>query len=275
MLLAGKRAGMAAIVRTEHVPPQPPVGPRDRLHVRLRDRLLAKVICVSSGNRDEHIALLGRNAGKLTVVPNGIDVERFSAADGAGVHTELGLNDDVRLVGVVARLAEQRKGISEFLRMAAMVARVHPDAHFVVVGDGPLRPSLEKQAVDLGLSARVSFVGERDDVAPLVAAMHIFVMPSLWEAGPLTLLEAMALGKAVVTTAVGVAPDVVTAERNGLIAPAGDVNALAAAVNRLLQDDALAARIGAVARTDALHSFSADHMVDRTIAVYESVTLRS
>ena len=112
----------------------------------LRDRLLAKVICVSAGNRHEHIAVLGRSADKLTVVPNGIDVERFAAADGAGVHAGARSNDDVRLVGVVVRLAEERKGIAEFLRMAAMVAPAHPDAHFVVVGDGPLRSSLEQLA---------------------------------------------------------------------------------------------------------------------------------
>ena len=91
----------------------------------------------------------------------------------------------------------------------------------------------------------------------------------------MTLLEAMALGKAVVTTAVGVAPDVVTQDRNGLIVPVGDVDALAAAVDRLLRDDDLAGRIGAAARVDARDSFSADHMVDQTIAVYESVTRRS
>lgn len=274
VLLAGKWARMGAIVRTEHVPPQPPVGLRNRLHVQLRDRFLDKVICVSSDNRDEHIDVLGRNPGKLTVVPNGIDVERFAAADGAGVHSELGLADDVRLVGVVARLAEERKGIAEFLRMAAVVAPDHGDAHFVVVGDGPLRPSLERLAGDLDLDGRVTFLGERDDVERVMAAMHVFVMPSLWEAGPLTLLEAMALGKPVVTTPVGVAPDVVTPDRNGLVAPVGDVNALAAAVDRLLRDDALAARIGAAARADARRSFSADLMVDETIAVYESVVVR-
>jgi glycosyltransferase involved in cell wall biosynthesis len=102
----------------------------------------------------------------------------------------------------------------------------------------------------------------------------VFVMPSLWEAGPLTLLEAMALGKAVVTTPVGVAPDVVTPERNGLVVPVGDAEGLAAAVERLLADEALGKSLGEAARTDALNSFSIEHMVDRTIAVYESVTGR-
>jgi glycosyltransferase involved in cell wall biosynthesis len=267
---------MGAMVRTEHVPPQPPVGLRQRLQVRMRDRVfLAKVICVSSSNRDEHIRVLGRDPARLTVIPNGIDIDRFDGEDGRGVHAELGLAERVRLVGVVARLAEARKGIAEFLRMAATVVRHHADVHFVVVGDGPLRPSLEQLTADLGLGRRVTFLGSRDDVARVVAAMQIFVLPSLWEAGPLTLLEAMALGKAVVTTPVGVAPDVVTDEGNGLIVPAGDVDAMASAVGRLLGDDDLVARLGASARADARRSFSVDHMVDRTIALYASLMVRS
>ena len=127
VMLAGRAARVAGIVRTEHVPPQPPTGRRHRIQVRLRDRLLLdKAICVSESNRREHVAVLGRRAGKFTVVPNGIDLERFAAEDGAGVHAELGLPPTAPLVGVVARLAEERKGISPFLRMAAAVSRRRP-----------------------------------------------------------------------------------------------------------------------------------------------------
>ncbi len=197
--------------------------------------------------------------------------ERFAAEDGAGVHAELGLPPTAPLVGVVARLAEERKGISPFLQMAATVSRLDPDVHFVVVGDGPLRPRLERQAAELELAGRVSFLGARADVPRLVAALRIFVMPSLYEAGPLTLLEAMALGKAVVTTPVGVAEDVVTDGETGLIVPVGDAGALAGAVQRLLADEELVARMGERARQTAWPAFSVDHMVDETIGVYRSV----
>jgi glycosyltransferase involved in cell wall biosynthesis len=272
VMLAAKWARVAAIVRTEHVPPQPPIGLSDRLHVRARDRLLVtKVICVSRGNRREHIEVLGRHADKITVVHNGIDVGRFASADGAGVHAELGLADEVRLVGVVSRLGEERKGIAEFVRMAAQVGAEHPDTHFVVVGDGPLLPTLQRLASDLGLDGRLTFVGSRDDVTRFIAALDVFVMPSLWEAGPLTLLEAMAMGKAVVTTPVGVAPDVVRDGENGLFAATGDVGELAAAVSRLLQQPALARRLGDAAAGEARRAFSADQMVDETLEVYRSV----
>ena len=272
VMLAGRRARMAGIVRTEHVPPQPPIDHRHRIQVRLRDRfLLDRAICVSESNRREHQETLGRRPEKLAVVPNGIDVERFATADGAGVHAELCVAAGTPLVGVVARLAEERKGIAQFLQMAALVSRAHPNVHFVVVGDGPLRPALEAQAAELIVDRRVTFLGARHDVPRLMAAMRIFVMPSLYEGGPLTLLEAMALGKAVVTTPVGVAEDVVVDGETGLIVPTGDVDALSAAVRRLLEDPDLASLMGGRAQTEARRSFSIEHMVDRTISVYRSV----
>jgi glycosyltransferase involved in cell wall biosynthesis len=226
---------------------------------------------VSESNRREHVDVLGRRAGKFVVVPNGIDLERFATEDGAGVHAELGLPPAAPLVGVVARLAEERKGIALFLQMAAAVAQVDADVHFVIIGDGPLRPGLEQRAAELGVAERVSFLGARADVPRLVAALQLFVLPSLYEAGPLTLLEAMALGKAVVTTPVGVAEDVVCDEGTGLIVPVGDADALAAAVLRLLSNDELRASMGKRAREEAWPAFSVDHMVDETIRVYQSM----
>lgn len=272
VMVAGRRAGMAAIVRTEHVPPQPPVDRRQRVQVRWRDRLLlSKVICVSAANRREHVEILGRRCEKLTVIPNGIDLGRFEVADGSGARAELGLAGSSPLVGVVARLAEPRKGVAEFIRAAATVLADRPDVRFVVVGDGPLRPSLEQLADGLGLGAAVEFLGEVPDVIPVMSAMDVFVMPSTYEGGPLTLLEAMALGRPVVTTPVGVATDVVDDGRNGLVVPAGDVGALAAAVSRLLGDRALGDRLGAAARDDARRSFGIDRMVERTIDLYREL----
>jgi glycosyltransferase involved in cell wall biosynthesis len=272
VMLAGRTARMAAVVRTEHVPPQPPVGARHRLQVRVRDWLLLdKVICVSEGNRREHEDLLGRRSDKLTVVLNGIDADRFSHEDGGGVREELGLSEGTPLIGVVARLAEERKGISEFLRMAAEIAQSDTRSHFVVVGEGPLRPQLEQEAVALGLSERVAFLGARPDVPRMMAAMTVFVMPSLYEGGPLTLLEAMAMGTPVVSTSVGFAPDVVEVGTTGYLVPPGDPTALADAVVTLVRDEALAERMGRQARARAEGSFSSEHQVDATIAVYRSV----
>src|SRR5262249_19207856 len=160
--------------------------------------------------RQAHLDELGRDPRKCVVVHNGIDLQRFSPSIPAeGVRAELypGLDASTPLVGTVSRLGEERKGVNHFIDMAAQVARSHPAARFLVVGDGSLRGQLEQQAASLGIADRVVFTGERKDVARLLAAMDIFAIPSLYEACQYSLLEAMAMGKAVVATPAGVAPD--------------------------------------------------------------------
>lgn len=271
-MLVARAARAAAVVRTEHVPPQPPLGLRHRVAVRCRDRLLvSKVICVSRETRAEHVRLLDRDERKLVTIPNGIDVDAFRGRDRAAARRRLGVADDEVVVGTVARLAEDRKGIDEFLEMSAGLAAGHPACRFWIAGDGPLRGRLEARATSLGVADRVRFLGERDDVADVLAALDVFVMPSWWESGPLTLLEAMAVARPVVTTSVGIAPDAVTDGHDGLIVPPRDVAALTAAVDRLLSDADLAERLAEEAGRTAERSFSIDLMVDRTLDLYRSL----
>jgi glycosyltransferase involved in cell wall biosynthesis len=271
-VLAGRMAGARAIVRTEHMPPMPPITRRDRIWIGLRDRLLAGSICVSEQNRREHVERLGRAAHKLAVVPNCVDLERFSPRVRAdGVHAELGLDPSAPIVGVVSRLSEARKGLDYFMEMAAVVARAHPCARFLVVGDGPLRPDLEHQAGVLGIEDRIVFAGERHDVPRLLAAMRVFVMPSLYEGGPYTLLEAMAMATPVVSTPVGLASSVVSHGVSGLLVPIADSRALAEATLALLTDEKRAAQLGRAGREVVAARFSHDVMIDGVLAVYRRI----
>jgi glycosyltransferase involved in cell wall biosynthesis len=270
--LAGLLAGVSAIVRTEHLPPVPPVTARERARVRLRDLGLDRVICVSSQTRHDHLELLGRNADRCVVVPNCVDLQRFSPSVSAdGAHAELGLDPVAPIIGTVSRLGEHRKGIHHFLEMAAIVARAMPSTRFLVVGDGPLRPSLERQAEELGIGPRVVFTGERQDIPRLLAAMRVFVMPSLYEGGPYTILEAMAVGRPVVATPVGLVPDVVQHGTSGLLAPIGDSAALARGVLDVLGDEGLARRLAARGLEAVAARFSLDVMVDGVTAIYRDV----
>jgi glycosyltransferase involved in cell wall biosynthesis len=111
--VAARLSGARAVVRTEHVPPQPPITRKGKLLVHLRDRFLARVICVSEQNRQEHLNALGRDAQQVMVVPNGVDLERFSpSVSGAGVAEEFGFPADAPIVGTIARLVERRKGLN-------------------------------------------------------------------------------------------------------------------------------------------------------------------
>jgi glycosyltransferase involved in cell wall biosynthesis len=274
--LAGRMAGVRAIVRTEHLPPAPPIHRRERVGVALRDRLLDRVICVSNQTSQDHVRWLSRPADKFRVVPNCVELGRFDPAHVSGdeLRAQLGCDPRTPLVGTVSRLGEWRKGITHFLEMAALVSTTRSDARFVVVGGGPLRADLERLANTLGVADRVVFTGERHDIPRVLAAMDVFVMPSLYEGGPITVLEAMAMRKPVVSTPVGMVPDVIQNGVNGLLAPISDAPALATAVGRLLDDPQFAHCMAERGRETVVRGFSPDAMVDGVAAVYRELTAK-
>jgi glycosyltransferase involved in cell wall biosynthesis len=180
----------------------------------------------------------------------------------------LGYTDDELVIGTTSRLSEERKGIAQFIDMAAQVAAEHPRARFLIVGDGSLRPQLEAQAMRLQVADKVIVTGWRSDVPQLVAAMDVFVMPSLFEGGPTSVLEAMAMRKPVVATSVGMVPEVVEDGRSGLIVPPGNAKALAAAVGQLLANDDGRLQMAEAARAQALQDFSIERMIDRYLTAF-------
>jgi glycosyltransferase involved in cell wall biosynthesis len=276
VVLAARLVGATAIIRTEHQPPVAPIARRQRLLTRLKDRFLARVVCVSEDNRQRHIVDLGRDPANVMVIPNGIDVDAFSSAgDTPGVRAEFGISPEAPIVGLVARLAEERKGGRYFIEMAASVARYLPHARFLVVGDGPMRRQFQRQVEELGIASVVVFTGERQDVPRLLASMTVFVQPSLEEGASLVLLEAMAAALPVVVTPAGSVPELIVDGENGLIVPMRNSQALADAVIRLLDDPALAHRIAGAARDLVCARLSVETMVDRYEALYQQVAPNS
>jgi glycosyltransferase involved in cell wall biosynthesis len=170
------------------------------------------------------------------------------------------------IVLTVARLDEQ-KGHSYLLEAAAQV----PEAQFVLAGDGPLRASLEAQARALGVEERVKFLGYRSDIANLLADCDVFVLPSLYEGLPLSILEAMSAGKPVIATHIGGTDEVVIAGETGLLVPPADSVALATAIRAVLTDRPLAQRLASAGRARVEQEFSAAKMVQQVIAVYEEL----
>jgi len=269
LLAAARLAGTGPVVRTEHNAPILPAGRGDRRRVALRDRGYARVIYVSRQNRDEFLLHLARRPAQGIVVPNGVDTERFSpGAAPAGARAALGLDATAPIVGTVSSLSEERKGVAHFLAMAAEVARRWPAVRFAVAGDGVLRPRLEAMAEELGIRDRVVFAGRLPDVRGLLAEMRVFVLPSLFEGCPYSLLEAMAMGRPVVATAVGSVPEVVEEGGSGLLVPPADPGALAAAVGSVLDDEPAAERMGRRGRDVITSRYAVDTMVDAILAVY-------
>jgi glycosyltransferase involved in cell wall biosynthesis len=270
--LAARLAGARAVVRTEHVPPVPPITRQGRLMVHVRDRFLARVVCVSEQNRQEHLRTLGRSPDHVMVVHNGVDLSVFSpSVSGTSVAAEFGFPKDAPMVGTIARLVERRKGLNYFVEMAAQVHAARPDVRFLLVGDGSLREELQTQAASVGLAQDVLvFTGARSDVPRLYAAFDVFVMPSLYEGCQYSLLEAMAMGRPVVSTPAGIATVVVRDRETGLLVPYADPVALANGVLALVADPGLATRLGDAGRQVIVEHFSLDAMVDQLVSVYRA-----
>jgi glycosyltransferase involved in cell wall biosynthesis len=201
---------------------------------------------------------------KLTVIENGIELSRFAAADGATLRAELRAGAGRKIVACVSRLAPE-KGIDLLIRAMARVGR---DALLLLAGDGRELDRCRALAATLGLADHVRFLGLRDDVERVYAAADVVVMPSLWdEAFGLVVVEAMASGRPVVVTRSGAMPELVGRGR-GLVVPRHDEIAMAGAIGRLLDDDALRARVGQAARAHAIERFALPLWINRIMNEY-------
>jgi len=205
-------------------------------------------------------------ASRVVVIENGIDLLRFENVSGDGVRTEFGVPEGAALLGLVGRL-HPAKGHADLLAALAVLEKERINLRCLLIGSGELREAIEKDIEQRELKNRVILTGQRSDVPRLLAALDVLVMPSRWEGLPMTLLESMAMGKAVVATTVGGIPDVITDNREGLLVAPGDVDALAEALRGMLTDGALRQRCGARARETLLARFDAR----RTARAYEAL----
>ncbi len=196
------------------------------------------------------------------------EFQPFSEEQRQEARRQFGFGDpSLKILGTVTRLHES-KGNKYLVDAAALLARERPELRFVFVGEGPLQPELEAQAERLGIRDRVVFLGFHRDVAAAFASFDVAVFPSLWEGTPLTVFEAMALARPIVSTEVDGLRDVLRHEDNSLVVPARDPESLAAAMIRALDDLALAARLSEAAHRDSAR-FSIQAFVDRMSGLYE------
>jgi glycosyltransferase involved in cell wall biosynthesis len=162
---------------------------------------------------------------------------------------------------------DRPKGLSDLLAAAQLV----PEAFFVLAGEGREREILQTRARALGIANRVSFLGHRNDIPDLLASCDVFVLPSLYEGLPVSVLEAMAAGKPVVATAVGGTCEVVLHGQTGLLVPPRDPAALARAIRTLLADPDLVQQLTQAAKVRLCQKFRADTMVERIADLYDEL----
>ena len=208
---------------------------------------------------------------KIRLVPNGVDLKRFAPRPSSGaLRARLEVPPSTPIAVSIGRHVAE-KGYRHLVDAAALVEGTKPGVHWILVGDGEIRSELESQARRLGLASSVHFTGWRDDVADVLALADVFVLPSESEGFGRVLVEAMAMSRAVVATAVGGIPDIVLDGETGLLVEPANPVALAGAVRALLADPARAARLGAAGRARAESTFSLGAHVDAVERVYAEV----
>lgn len=211
-----------------------------------------------------------------TVIHGGIDeraVVGVEPADVRAIRAGLEVPPEARIVGNVAHLRKQ-KGHEVWLETARDVVAELPETFFIVVGrekETGYQDELERRAATLGIADNVRFVGFQPDPYPYLASFDIFLMASEFEGFPISLVEAMAMGRPVVATDVGGVTEALGPERAGLTAPAGDHRSLAAHVIALLGDEKARLQLGTRAKNRVSTEFTIEHMVERVEGLYDEL----
>jgi glycosyltransferase involved in cell wall biosynthesis len=264
--LLARRPGL---VMTEHGRSFP--DPPRRAHFLFNRAVLRRgdrIIAVGEDVRRALIDNEGFPAGRVEVVYNGVDTGSFaeSARHRESVRREIGVGAEELVLMQVARL-DAIKDHATAVRAVRRVAERRGDVRLVIVGDGAEAGPIDELTRDLGLGDRVLRLGTRTDVTRLIGAADVVMLTSRSEGIPLTLIEGMAAGLPVVATRVGGIPEVVAEGETGLLAPAGDADALAAHILRLAEDRDLRGRLGRAGRERARTSFDEGRM----IAAYDRI----
>ncbi|MCX6561015.1 MAG: glycosyltransferase [Candidatus Aminicenantes bacterium] len=275
--LAARRAGVKAVVHTIHgIHYLHYTNPAARLAFVLLERYCSRrtdaVVLVSQADLDEAGKRRLAPVANLKLVRNGIDLAG-TASESFAERVEfarLHLNISGPMIGTVARLHRQ-KGLIHLLRAVPAIFEAHPAVRVLVAGGGELEPKLRVEVKRLRLDRRFAMLGARPDALELMSLFDIFVLPSLWEGLPLVLIEAASLGKPIVVTDIGGTREIITDGETGLLVPPADPAALAAAINRLLCDPALAARLAANAKSTIPPRFTLDRMVSDYSEIYSSL----
>jgi len=208
----------------------------------------------------------GVPARKIRTIANGIDVQTFERACPSQA-----LNfDGSKVVGMVARL-DLKKGFEYLLRAASELHSAFPGLKVVIVGEGPDRNEIEGMIQRFGLQSNVILAGQHSDMPGIYAAMDVFVLPSLNEGLPMTILEAMAASRPVIATRVGAIPRVIQDGETGLLVDPGDTDGLRNALARLLADSDLCSRLGAAGHDWVSRNYTSEAMALKYRQMYDDV----
>lgn len=269
--LAARRVGVPVILSALHSTGWPDgVGRLNQMLTPITDSFIAVA--------DSHGRFLAKSLKiheqRVAVISNGVDTARFAPYPDVGaVKSELGIGPTDPVVGIVAALRPE-KNHELFLEIARRVVNELPSARFLVIGDGPCRETIQQRARELGVTEHVLMLGSQDDVPRLLAVMDVFALTSHIEANPVSILEAMSVGRPVVATNVGSIHEVVAEGQTGFLVTPGDAELFAERVLQLLREPLTCESMGAAAREAVIHRWSIEAMVDGYERLIESTYAR-
>jgi sugar transferase (PEP-CTERM/EpsH1 system associated) len=275
-----KLAGVRRIIHAEHGRDSTDPQGNNPKYLRLRRwlaPLITRYVAVSPDLQRWLIDRVGIRPSGVVHIPNGIDVAKFKVAHGRRGPRKL-LGDfappGTMLVGNVARLDKVKDHaclILAFKILCDQPGQTHDHCRLVIAGEGPQRGALEPQIAQLGLTEKVRLLGDRDDVPNLLAECDVFVLSSIAEGMPLTLLEAMAAGLPVITTNVGGTASVVVAGKTGILLPPSDPQKLADAIGVYVNDEKLRHQHGEAGYAHVVARFSLDKMMCAYETLYDQL----
>jgi glycosyltransferase involved in cell wall biosynthesis len=233
---------------------------------------LSDAIVVNSEAVRDHLLSRSVATAKINVIYNGLDLERLrpKTTGRAAICREFGLpeNDGIKFITLVANLRHEVKNQSMFLRVANRVLQKFPGTHFILAGEGDLRPALETQAAELGITENVHFIGRCDELAGLLHITYAGVLTSSAEGFSNSIIEYMAAGKPVVATNVGGAAEAVVEGETGYLVASDDDEAMAERLVELLDNEEKAVAMGVRGKTLAEVKFSSQAQLSKTMELY-------
>lgn len=265
--LAARLAGIKNILSWEAI--TQPYNFKHLAAYRLAGKAFQYSIAVSHAIQNQVIVERHLPPRKTLTIPYGIDLEHFTPRTNPKWRKEMGFKPTDLLLGTIARLTRQ-KGHAFLLDAVPAILKQFPQAHFLLVGDGPLNEKLQSHANRLGVGNAVHFLGFRRDVREILNALDVFVLPSLYEGLPNAVLEAMACGLPVVATHVDGTPEAVRHHQTGILVPPENAGELARALTDLLARPDLMKRMGRAGRERVESVFALKTQIDQFVQLYRN-----
>lgn len=269
--IAAWLAGVPVIITSVHGNYRKDLRLERRIANKIMSKITDKIVAVSESIKKDIVKHDKINPSKIVVIHNGVDILRFNPENiFLNVRGELSINDNDVVVGFVGRLVPA-KGLQYLIEAISIIQLKVENIKLLIVGEGSLIYSLKNKARELGIKESVIFTGKRRDIPEVLSCIDIFVMPSVAEGLPNSLLEAMAMGKPIVATTVGGIPEIIENEINGLIISPEDPESLASAIKFFIGNKGLAEKLGQAAKEFVLRKYSIKAIAVQWECLYKSL----